>query len=163
MSVAAETVRNISFTEAYHTALDEALAADPTVFLLGEDIGDKEGGGVFKVTKGLSTKYGDKRVRTTPISEEAIVGAAIGAALVGMRPVAEIMLMTSSPWPWIRSSITRRSCASCRAVRPPCPLPFARARVRAVVPRDSIRTCSRPGSPTSRASKWSSRPLRLMP
>jgi acetoin:2,6-dichlorophenolindophenol oxidoreductase subunit beta len=93
MSVAAETVRNISFTEAYHTALDEALAADPTVFLLGEDIGDKEGGGVFKVTKGLSTKYGDKRVRTTPISEEAIVGAAIGAALVGMRPVAEIMLM----------------------------------------------------------------------
>lgn len=93
MSVAAETVRNISFTEAYHTALDEALAADPSVFLLGEDIGDKEGGGVFKVTKGLSTKYGDKRVRTTPISEEAIIGAAIGAALVGMRPVAEIMLM----------------------------------------------------------------------
>ena len=93
MSVAAETVRNISFTEAYHTALDQALAADPSVFLLGEDIGDKEGGGVFKVTKGLSTKYGDKRVRTTPISEEAIIGAAIGAALVGMRPVAEIMLM----------------------------------------------------------------------
>ena len=93
MSVAAETVRNISFTEAYHTALDEALAADPSVFLLGEDIGDKEGGGVFKVTKGLSTKYGDKRVRTTPISEEAIIGAAIGASLVGMRPVAEIMLM----------------------------------------------------------------------
>lgn len=93
MSVAAETVRNISFTEAYHIALDEALAADPSVFLLGEDIGDKEGGGVFKVTKGLSTKYGDKRVRTTPISEEAIIGAAIGASMVGMRPVAEIMLM----------------------------------------------------------------------
>jgi acetoin:2,6-dichlorophenolindophenol oxidoreductase subunit beta len=48
---------------------------------------------VFKVTKGLSTKYGDDRVRTTPISEEAIVGAAVGAAIAGMRPVAEIMLM----------------------------------------------------------------------
>jgi acetoin:2,6-dichlorophenolindophenol oxidoreductase subunit beta len=93
MNVAVETARNITFTEAYHLALDEAMAADPSVFLLGEDIGDKEGGGVFKVTKGLSTKYGDKRVRTTPIAEEAIVGAAIGAALAGMRPVAEIMLM----------------------------------------------------------------------
>jgi pyruvate dehydrogenase E1 component beta subunit len=93
MNVAVEAARTISFTEAYHIALDEALAADPSVFLLGEDIGDKEGGGVFKVTKGLSTKYGDKRVRTTPIAEEAIVGAAIGAALAGMRPVAEIMLM----------------------------------------------------------------------
>jgi acetoin:2,6-dichlorophenolindophenol oxidoreductase subunit beta len=93
MNVAVEAARTISFTEAYHIALDEAMAADPSVFLLGEDIGDKEGGGVFKVTKGLSTKYGDKRVRTTPIAEEAIVGAAIGAALAGMRPVAEIMLM----------------------------------------------------------------------
>jgi pyruvate dehydrogenase E1 component beta subunit len=63
------------------------------VLLLGEDIGDKEGGGVFKVTKGLSTKYGAHRVRTTPISEQAILGAAVGAALAGMRPVAEIMLM----------------------------------------------------------------------
>jgi pyruvate/2-oxoglutarate/acetoin dehydrogenase E1 component len=93
MNVAVEAARTISFTEAYHIALDEAMAADSSVFLLGEDIGDKEGGGVFKVTKGLSTKYGDKRVRTTPIAEEAIVGAAIGAALAGMRPVAEIMLM----------------------------------------------------------------------
>jgi pyruvate dehydrogenase E1 component beta subunit len=74
-------------------ALDEALESDPGVLLLGEDIGDKEGGGVFKVTKGLSTKYGAHRVRTTPISEQAILGAAVGAALAGMRPVAEIMLM----------------------------------------------------------------------
>jgi len=74
-------------------ALDEALGSDPSVLLLGEDIGDKEGGGVFKVTKGLSTKYGAHRVRTTPISEQAILGAAVGAALAGMRPVAEIMLM----------------------------------------------------------------------
>jgi pyruvate dehydrogenase E1 component beta subunit len=83
----------MSFTDAYRMALDEALESDPSVLLLGEDIGDKEGGGVFKVTKGLSTKYGAHRVRTTPISEQAILGAAVGAALAGMRPVAEIMLM----------------------------------------------------------------------
>jgi len=85
--------QKINFTQAYNRALDEAMAADPTVIMLGEDIGDKEGGGVFKVTGGLSTKYGDHRIRTTPISEQAIVGAAIGASLAGMRPVAEIMLM----------------------------------------------------------------------
>jgi acetoin:2,6-dichlorophenolindophenol oxidoreductase subunit beta len=93
MSTAAAAPQTISFTDAYRLALDEALASDPNVLLLGEDIGDEEGGGVFKVTKGLSTKYGRHRVRTTPISEEAIVGAAVGAALAGMRPVAEIMLM----------------------------------------------------------------------
>ena len=82
-----------TFTEAYNRALDEAMAADSSVILLGEDIGDKEGGGAFKVTGGLSTKYGTDRVRTTPISEQAIIGAAIGASLAGMKPVAEIMLM----------------------------------------------------------------------
>ena len=82
-----------TFTEAYNRALDEAMAADANVVLLGEDIGDKEGGGAFKVTGGLSTKYGTDRVRTTPISEQAIVGAAVGASLAGMKPVAEIMLM----------------------------------------------------------------------
>ena len=93
MSSPAEKLQTITFTEAFHRALDESMAADPSVILLGEDIGDREGGGVFKVTKGLSTKYGDHRVRTTPIAEEAIVGAAVGAALAGFRPVAEIMLM----------------------------------------------------------------------
>jgi acetoin:2,6-dichlorophenolindophenol oxidoreductase subunit beta len=56
-------------------------------------VGDKEGGGVVEVTKGLSTEFGDKRVRSTPISEQAIIGAAIGASLAGMKPIAEIMLM----------------------------------------------------------------------
>jgi pyruvate/2-oxoglutarate/acetoin dehydrogenase E1 component len=92
-TVTAAAPQTISFTDAYRLALDEALESDPNVLLLGEDIGDKEGGGVFKVTKGLSTKYGAHRVRTTPISEQAILGAAVGAALAGMRPVAEIMLM----------------------------------------------------------------------
>jgi pyruvate dehydrogenase E1 component beta subunit len=61
--------------------------------VLGEDVADGQGGGIVKATKGLSTKYGELRVRSTPIAEQAIVGAAVGAAIAGMRPVAEIMLM----------------------------------------------------------------------
>ncbi len=78
--------------QAIGSALDDALGRDPSVLLLGEDIADPSGG-VFKVSAGLSTKYGTHRVRATPISEQAIVGAAVGAAIAGMRPVAEIMLM----------------------------------------------------------------------
>lgn len=81
-----------TLSEAVNQALDLAMAEDPEVFLLGEDIEDPIGG-VMKGTKGLSTKYGRERVRNTPISEQAIVGTAIGASLVGMRPVAEVMLM----------------------------------------------------------------------
>jgi pyruvate dehydrogenase E1 component beta subunit len=69
------------------------MGLDPNVILLGEDIADGQEGGIVGVTKGLSSKYGSSRVRSTPISEQAIIGAAIGASIVGMRPVAEIMLM----------------------------------------------------------------------
>ena len=86
------TTETITYAEASTLAMDEALATDDSVFLLGEDIADREGGGVAKVTAGLSTKYGAHRVRSTPISEQAIAGAAVGAAIAGMRPVAEIML-----------------------------------------------------------------------
>ncbi len=89
----ASQAKPINTIQAVNKALDEALALDPNVILLGEDIGDEEEGGVVGVTSGLSSKYGKSRVRTTPISEQAIIGAAIGAAIVGMRPVAEIMLM----------------------------------------------------------------------
>jgi pyruvate dehydrogenase E1 component beta subunit len=85
--------QQITYIQAINMALEEALASDPEVFLLGEDIGDEQTGGVWKVCKGLSTKFGAHRVRSTPISEQAIAGAAVGAAIVGMRPVAEIMLM----------------------------------------------------------------------
>jgi pyruvate dehydrogenase E1 component beta subunit len=70
--------------------LREEMHRDPTVFLLGEDIG-RYWGGAFKVTDGLAEEFGDERVRDTPISESAIVGTAVGAAITGMRPVAEIM------------------------------------------------------------------------
>ncbi len=84
--------RPMNFMQAYADAFDFALSSDPTVFLLGEDIADPVGG-VTKLTKGLSTKFGLDRVRPTPISEQAMIGAAIGAGLAGMRPVVEIMLM----------------------------------------------------------------------
>lgn len=90
---AAANPKPMNTIEAVNKALDDAMALDENVILLGEDIGDEEEGGVVGVTKGLSSKYGKARVRTTPISEQAIIGAAIGAAIVGMRPVAEIMLM----------------------------------------------------------------------
>lgn len=83
----------MNMIEAINMALKEAMEQDPSVFLLGEDIADPEGGGVFQVTKGLSSVFGADRVRSTPISEQAIIGAAIGASLAGYRPVAEIMLM----------------------------------------------------------------------
>jgi pyruvate dehydrogenase E1 component beta subunit len=76
-----------------NAALGDAMADDDKVLVLGEDIGDAEEGGVVGVTRGLSSRFGEHRVRTTPISEQAIIGAAIGASLVGYKPVAEIMLM----------------------------------------------------------------------
>src|ERR1700736_5875891 len=93
MKVATPKAAQMNVVQAVNLALDDAMAADPSVIVFGEDVGDKEEGGVCGVTKGLSSKYGTVRVRTTPISEQAIIGAAIGASIVGMRPVAEIMLM----------------------------------------------------------------------
>ncbi len=83
----------ITMTQALNHAIDEAMAEDAGVFCLGEDVAAKQGGGVFKITSGLTEKYGENRIRATPISETAIIGAAIGAALAGQRPIAEIMLM----------------------------------------------------------------------
>ncbi|MEM4704590.1 MAG: alpha-ketoacid dehydrogenase subunit beta [Candidatus Bathyarchaeia archaeon] len=83
-------MRKITYREALREALREEMRRDPSVFLLGEDIG-RYWGGAFKVTEGLAEEFGDERVRDTPISESAIVGTAVGAAITGMRPVAEIM------------------------------------------------------------------------
>lgn len=87
------TTRTMTMVQALNDALDLEMARDPKVFYLGEDVADHAGGGTFKVTQGLSTKYGRDRVRNTPIAEQAIIGSAIGASLAGYRPVAEIMLM----------------------------------------------------------------------
>jgi pyruvate dehydrogenase E1 component beta subunit len=85
--------KNINLLEAVNLALHDALENDPKVLVFGEDVADPEGGGVIGATKGLSGKFGNQRVRSTPIAEQAIIGAAIGASLVGYKPVPEIMLM----------------------------------------------------------------------
>lgn len=84
---------NLGLVQAINRTLDRAMAKDDSIILLGEDIADEAGGGMFKITAGLSTKYGTDRVRDTPIAESSIIGAALGAALGGLRPVAELMFM----------------------------------------------------------------------
>ena len=81
----------LTYLDAIRQGIWEEMERDPSVFLLGEDIGAY--GGAFKVTAGLLEKFGAERVIDTPISESAIVGAAVGAALMGMRPIAEMQFM----------------------------------------------------------------------
>jgi len=88
-------LRELTYADALREALREEMLRDPNVILLGEEIGVFNG--VYKVTRGLLDEFGPDRVRDTPISEAAIAGAAVGLALVGMRPVAEIMYMDFLP------------------------------------------------------------------
>jgi pyruvate dehydrogenase E1 component beta subunit len=91
MSQQNHSERKMTMAEALRGAMRLAMEEDPTVFLLGEDIGIEGGfGGGFTVTLGLAEQFGRERVIDTPISEAAIVGAAVGAAMSGMRPVAEM-------------------------------------------------------------------------
>ena len=83
------SMREISIREAIQEGLREEMCADERVFLMGENVASA--GGVFKVTEGLLEEFGSLRVIDTPISEEGYVGMAVGAALTGMRPVAEVM------------------------------------------------------------------------
>jgi 2-oxoisovalerate dehydrogenase E1 component beta subunit len=81
----------MTYLDAIRQGIWEEMERDPNVFLLGEDIGAY--GGAFKVTSGMLEKFGAERVIDTPISESAIVGAAVGAALMGLRPIAEMQFM----------------------------------------------------------------------
>ncbi len=87
-------VHEITYRDAMREAIREALLADPHVFLMGEDVGRY--GGCYAVTKGLLDEFGPERIRDTPLSESAFVGAGIGAALGGMRPIVEIMTVNFS-------------------------------------------------------------------
>ena len=78
----------VTYLEAISEALDEEMSRDDSVFLMGEDIGPY--GGAFRITEGFQKKYGEWRVLDTPLAESGIVGAAIGAAMMGMRPVVEM-------------------------------------------------------------------------
>jgi pyruvate/2-oxoglutarate/acetoin dehydrogenase E1 component len=84
----------ITYREAVRTALLEALRGDPRVFLMGEDVGRY--GGAYAVSRGLLEEFGAERVRDTPLSESTFVGAGIGAALGGMRPIVEVMTVNFS-------------------------------------------------------------------
>ena len=83
-----------TYREALHDALRDALATDDRVFIMGEDVADY--GGTYAVTKGLHEEFGRDRVRNTPLSESGFVGAGIGAALGGLRPIVEIMTVNFS-------------------------------------------------------------------
>ena len=79
----------LTYRAAFAAAIAQEMDRDPSVVLIGEDVG--AAGGVFKLTEGLFGRFGAERVRDTPISEQAIVGAAMGAAMTGLRPIAELM------------------------------------------------------------------------
>jgi len=81
----------MTYAEALNEALREEMRRDPSVFVMGEDVAVWGGGGIFGVTRGLVEEFGPERVRDTPISEEGIAALAVGAAMAGARPVAEIM------------------------------------------------------------------------
>ncbi len=84
----------MTYREAMRTAIKEALTTDPRVFLMGEDVGRY--GGAYAVSKGLLEEFGPDRIRDTPLSESAFVGAGIGAAVGGMRPIVEVMTVNFS-------------------------------------------------------------------
>src|SRR5690625_7677419 len=84
----------ITYRQALNDTLRAELNRDENVFLIGEEIGVFEGS--YKITAGLLDEFGPERVRDTPIAEEGFVGAAVGAAMVGMRPVVEIMTLNFS-------------------------------------------------------------------
>ena len=84
----------LTMREALNQAMSEEMARDPSVFILGEEVGNYQG--AYKVTQGLVAKFGEWRVRDTPIAEEAIAGVAVGAAWTGLRPIAEMMTFNFS-------------------------------------------------------------------
>jgi len=90
-AMAVETRRLLTTSKAISEAIAQEMERDPSVFVMGEDIGTY--GGIFGATEGLLAKYGPERVMDTPISETGFIGAAVGAALSGMRPIAELMFV----------------------------------------------------------------------
>jgi len=94
VSAGTDSATVITYREAIREAIRDAMTRDPRVFLMGEDVGHY--GGCFAVSKGLLDEFGEDRIRDTPLSEAAFVGAGIGAALGGMRPIVEIMTVNFS-------------------------------------------------------------------
>ena len=110
----------MTYREALREGLREALHDDPRVFLMGEDVGRY--GGCYAVTKSLLTEFGEERIRDTPLSESAFVGAGIGAALGGMRPIVEIMTVNFSLL--ALDQILNNAATLCHMSAGQCPVPL---------------------------------------
>src|SRR5438477_5504536 len=97
----------LTYREAVAAGIVQEMERDPTVYFIGEDVA--AAGGVFKATVGLLERFGPDRVRDTPISEQAIVGAAMGAAMTGLRPIAEIMFsdFLATCWDLVANQIAK--------------------------------------------------------
>ena len=97
----------LTYRQAVAAGIAQEMELDPSVFLIGEDVA--AAGGAFKATVGLLERFGPERVRDTPISEEAIVGAAMGAAMTGLRPIAEIMFsdFLATCWDLIANQVAK--------------------------------------------------------
>ncbi len=97
----------LSFREAVAAGIAQEMERDPTVYFIGEDVA--AAGGVFKATVGLLERFGPERVRDTPISEQAIVGAAMGAAMTGLRPIVEIMFsdFLATCWDMVANQVAK--------------------------------------------------------
>jgi pyruvate dehydrogenase E1 component beta subunit len=117
---AAASAQRCSYREALRAGLREALRADPRVFLMGEDVGHY--GGCYAVSKGLLAEFGEERVRDTPLSESAFVGAGIGTALGGMRPIVEIMTVNFSLL--ALDQIVNTAATFCHMSGGQCPVPL---------------------------------------
>jgi 2-oxoisovalerate dehydrogenase E1 component beta subunit len=102
----------LSLIEALRAGIDEAMAADERVFVFGEDVGKR--GGVFRVTEGLQDKYGPWRIIDSPLAEGVIAGACIGAAMYGMRPIAEIQF-ADFIWPAMNQIVSEAARMSYRS------------------------------------------------
>jgi pyruvate dehydrogenase E1 component beta subunit len=100
-------VAELTYRAAFTAGIAQEMRRDPNVVLLGEDVAAQ--GGVFKLTEGLLSKFGECRVRDTPISEQAIVGAAMGAAMTGLRPIVEIMFSDffATCWDMVANQIAK--------------------------------------------------------
>ena len=150
-SAAQTATREIFMSEALREAIDEEMTRDPTVFVVGEEVG--VWGGAYAVTQGLLEKWGPDRIVDTPIAEAAIAGLGIGAALTGSRPVAEFMY---SDFMGIAMDQIVNQAAKNRYMfggKAKLPLTYRRPLAPAPATPPSTPRALRPGLPTYRASK----------
>jgi pyruvate dehydrogenase E1 component beta subunit len=135
--------------DALNQAMKEEMARDPSVFLLGEEVGAYQG--AYKVTQGLLAQFGEWRVRDTPIAEEVIAGIAVGAAFIGLRPIAEMMTFNFSllALDMIVNHAAKYRYMSGGQMR--CPMVMRGPRAPPPRWRPSTPRPSRAGTPTSRA------------